>query len=75
MSQLASASAEMPTVGKLLRLPVVLEMTGRGQSVTLDDVRRGLFPAPIKVGRCSLWVESEVQAWIAERIRASRGEA
>jgi len=58
---------------KLLRLPAVLALTGRGRTVTLDDVKAGRFPAPIKVGRATLWAETEVQDWIADRIRAARG--
>jgi len=35
-------------------------------------IREGRFPAPIKCGRSSLFVSREVDAWIEERIRASR---
>jgi predicted DNA-binding transcriptional regulator AlpA len=35
-------------------------------------VKDGKFPAPIKMGRRSLWIESEVQAWIQARIEDSR---
>lgn len=34
-------------------------------------VKDGTFPKPIKMGRRSLWVESEIQAWIATRIAES----
>lgn len=57
----------------LLRLPQVLAMTGRGRTSTLDDVKSGSFPKPVKIGSASFWVCSEVQAWIADRIRNSRG--
>lgn len=57
----------------LLRLPQVLAMTGRGRTSTLDDVKAGTFPKPIKVGSASLFLQSEVQAWIAARVRDSRG--
>lgn len=57
---------------RLLRLPAVMAMTGRGRTATLDDVKAGRFPAPVRIGRATCWAESEVQAWIAERIRASR---
>jgi len=33
-------------------------------------IRKGEFPAPVKRGRSSLWVESEIDAWIAELIAA-----
>lgn len=57
----------------LLRLPQVLAITGRGRTSTLDDVKAGTFPRPIKVGAASCWLHSEVQAWIERRIRESRG--
>ena len=59
---------------KLLRLPQVLEMTGRGRTATLDDVKVGTFPKPIKCGTASMWVYSEILAWIDQRIRQSRGQ-
>lgn len=62
------------TAERLLRLPQVLEMTGRGRTATLDDVRIGRFPAPIKIGSAALWVETEVQAWIAERVAEHRSK-
>lgn len=57
---------------RLLRLPAVLDRTGRGRTSTLEDVKAGRFPQPIKAGRATLWSEAEVHAWIAERIRANR---
>lgn len=62
------------TAERLLRLPQVLEMTGRGRTATLDDVRIGRFPAPIKIGAVALWMETEVQAWIAERVAEHRSK-
>ena len=64
----ASAPAE-----RLIRLPRFLELTGRGRTATLDDVRAGAFPKPVKLGAATVWLESEVQAWIAERVRQARG--
>jgi prophage regulatory protein len=60
---------------RLLRLNEVLFATGRGRTATLDDVKAGRFPAPVKAGRATLWAESEVQAWIAERLRSHRRAA
>ena len=65
--------AAIPPGEVLLRLPQVLAMTGRGRTSTLDDVKAGTFPKPIKVGSASLYLQSEVQAWIAARVRDSRG--
>jgi len=34
---------------------------------------QGLFPSPIKLGvRSSGWIESEIQEWLEDRIKASR---
>jgi prophage regulatory protein len=62
-----------PPAERLLRLPLVLELTARGRTATLDDVKAGRFPKPIKVGAASMWLQSEVHAWIAARVRDSRG--
>ncbi|MBI3156996.1 MAG: AlpA family phage regulatory protein [Burkholderiales bacterium] len=59
---------------RLLRLPAVMAAAGLGRTAVLDRVRAGAFPAPIKIGRATLWSEREVQAWIAAQIAASRGE-
>lgn len=33
----------------------------------------GVFPKPIKLGRSSRWLQSEVEAWVQQRITNSRG--
>jgi predicted DNA-binding transcriptional regulator AlpA len=38
-------------------------------------IREGRFPAPIKQGRSSLFIVAEVDAWMQDRIRESRGGA
>ena len=35
-------------------------------------IRDGAFPAPIKLGRSSRWLKSEVEAWLQARIAQSR---
>lgn len=71
-TQKTKTAQSQPTGERLLRLPQVLDMTGRGRTTTLDDVRTGRFPAPIKVGGAAMWLESEVQRWIADRVRQYR---
>lgn len=34
-------------------------------------IKTNRFPAPIKLGRCSRWRKSEVEAWLQEKIDAS----
>jgi predicted DNA-binding transcriptional regulator AlpA len=57
---------------RLLRLPQILDLTGVGRTTWLTLVSRGEVGRPIKVGRASVWPESEIQAFIRERIKASR---
>lgn len=57
----------------ILRLPNVRARTGLSRSTIYLKISEGTFPAPIALGERSVgWVESEVDAWIAERIKASR---
>lgn len=58
--------------GRLIRLPATLSLVGLGRSAWLDLVHKGRAPRPVKIGRASLWVETEVHAFISERIRESR---
>lgn len=59
---------------KIIRLPKVKEMVGLGTTAIYDKMKKGEFPKQIKLGRLSGWVESEIQAWITQRITASRLE-
>jgi prophage regulatory protein len=61
-----------PFPGRLLRLPGVLHLLPLGRSAWLDLVREKKAPQPVKIGRATFWVESEVQEFIAERVRASK---
>lgn len=36
-------------------------------------ISEGLFPKPVKLGRSSRWLKSEVEAWVQQRIADSRG--
>lgn len=65
-----------PRVGgeRLVRLPECLQAVSLGRTAWLDLVRVGAAPQPIRIGRASCWVWSEVQAFIADRIRQSRAQ-
>jgi prophage regulatory protein len=61
---------------RLLRRPEVESKTGMCRSTIYEQVARGEFPAPIKLGRrASAWLEADIERWIADRIAASRGGA
>lgn len=62
----------LPT--RLIQRPEVERRTGLARTTIYDLIRAGRFPRPTKVGRASLWVESEVEAWVLDRV-AERDEA
>lgn len=57
---------------RLVRLPECLQAVSLGRTAWLDLVKEGAAPQPIRIGRASCWVWSEVQAFITDRIRQSR---
>lgn len=57
----------------LLRLPEAKRKTGKSRSAIYKEMKEGRFPQCISLGgRSVAWLESEIDAWIAERIQASR---
>lgn len=57
----------------VLRLPAVKTRTGLSRSTLYKKIAQGEFPKPIRLGaRAVAWVEREVEAWLADRIKASR---
>ncbi|MCX5542590.1 AlpA family transcriptional regulator [Paraburkholderia sp. CNPSo 3076] len=64
----------MSTVIQILRLPEVCARCALRRSTIYKKVAAGEFPTPIKLGtKASGWLESEVEDWLAEQIRRSRG--
>lgn len=59
---------------RLIRLAQVELLTGLRRAHIYGLARRGKFPKPLKLGaRASAWRESQVQSWIADRIREAEG--
>jgi len=63
-----------------MRLLSVSDLKEKG--ITLGEaqryklIREGVFPKPIKIGlRRNAWIESEIDAWIRQRIANRDGEA
>jgi prophage regulatory protein len=58
---------------RFIRLKEVLAICGKSRSSIYDAIKKGEFPAPIKLhGRSSAWIKSEVLQWAEGCIRASR---
>jgi prophage regulatory protein len=61
---------------RILRVAEVCNRTGMSKPHIYALGAQGKFPKPIKLSaRASGWIESEVEAFLAARIAASRGAA
>jgi len=59
---------------RLLRLPAVQQRVGMSRSAIYRLIAEGAFPKPVRLSPQAVgWVDSEVSAWIADRIDSSRG--
>ena len=60
------------TADRLLRLSEVAARTGLGRTTIYRKMREGSFPEPLRIGaRAVRWPESEIEAWVAARPRAT----
>ncbi|WP_420383658.1 helix-turn-helix transcriptional regulator [Novosphingobium sp.] len=57
---------------RFLRLPDVVRHVGFKDSKIYALIQVKQFPAPIKLGRTSVWLETEIAAWMTERIDSAR---
>lgn len=58
---------------KFVDMEFITELTGLTDKWFYKLIKDGEFPRPIKLGRSSRWLESEVEAWLQQRITESRG--
>ena len=55
---------------RLIRKKEVLHATGYKNSTLYKYIAEGSFPKPVSIGgRAKAWVESEVIAWMNDRIK------
>ena len=60
------------TADRLLRLSEVVARTALGRTTIYRKMGEGTFPRPLKIGaRAVRWPESEIEAWLAARPRAT----
>ena len=59
---------------RFIRIATVTNLTGIPRSSVYDLIKRGLFPAQLSLGggKSVAWLESDVIAWMNERIAASK---
>ena len=62
---------------RFLRLPEVRERVGLSKASIYAKASRGEFPKPIPIGgaRCSGWLSSDIDEWIAGCARAAKAQA
>jgi len=58
---------------KMVDMAFITEFTGLSDKWFYKLIQDGLFPKPIKLGRSSRWLKSEIEDWVFERITESRG--
>ncbi|HAS8353854.1 TPA: AlpA family transcriptional regulator [Vibrio vulnificus] len=56
----------------LVDMKFITKLTGLTDKWFYKQIQEGQFPKPIKLGRSSRWLKSEVEAWLQERIAGSR---
>jgi prophage regulatory protein len=60
---------------RFIRLPEVLALSGKSRSSIYAAIKKGEFPAPVKLStRSSAWIRSEIAAWAESRVKVSREE-
>ncbi|MGE5980252.1 helix-turn-helix transcriptional regulator [Klebsiella aerogenes] len=58
---------------KFVDMEFITKLTDLTDKYFYKLIKDGKFPKPIKLGRSSRWLESEVEAWLQQRITDSRG--
>ncbi|EMM6941450.1 AlpA family phage regulatory protein [Morganella morganii] len=56
----------------LVDMKFITQFTGSTDKWFYKLIQEGQFPKPIKLGRCSRWLKSEVEQWLQERIAESQ---
>ncbi|EOI7353424.1 helix-turn-helix transcriptional regulator [Yersinia enterocolitica] len=59
---------------KMVDMAFIVNFTGMSDKWFYKLIQDSKFPSPIKMGRSSRWLESEVVNWFKERINESRVE-
>ena len=60
------------TEDKLVDMLFITTLTGLTDKWFYKLIKDGEFPKPIKLGRSSRWLQSEVENWLRDRVKASR---
>ena len=59
---------------RLERLPSVMARIGMSRAWVYKEIAAERFPKPIKIGSCSGWYASQVDAWIEQLVSSQQAE-
>jgi len=49
---------------KFLKLPEVINITGKSRSSIYSSIQKGIFPAPLKIGQKAIaWSTESIRQW------------
>lgn len=71
----AKEVSQEPCPARLLRRGEVKQRVGLSDVTIFRMEREGTFPKHIRIGRCALWAEAEIDAFIAARLATRGGTA
>ncbi|CAM8057223.1 MULTISPECIES: helix-turn-helix transcriptional regulator [Enterobacteriaceae] len=57
---------------QFIDMKFITQLTGLSDKWFYKLIQDGLFPKPIKLGRASRWLKSDVEEWLYYRIYESR---
>ncbi|QIV36276.1 helix-turn-helix transcriptional regulator [Klebsiella pneumoniae] len=57
---------------QFVNMAYITSLTGLTDKWFYKLIKDDIFPKPIKMGRSSRWLKSEVESWLQERINQSR---
>ena len=65
----------MSEVKKFMRMPAVIEATGKARQTIYDNMKAGTFPKAVRIGPRSIaWDAEEIAAW-QKKVRDERAKA
>ena len=57
---------------QFIDMKFITQLTGLSDKWFYKLIQDGLFPKPIKLGRASRWLKSDIEEWLYNRICESR---
>lgn len=67
--------SDMNEVTKFMRMPAVIEATGKARQTIYDNMKAGTFPKAVRIGPRSIaWDAEEIAAW-QKKVRDERSKA